>query len=83
MKTMKKVPHHSPSHLLDHLEDVHVPVLNKQHQDLQRCLLDFNDLVDYLSKKRPTPEEWNRVGGGVSPAVLPHHRAYGSVHGGS
>jgi len=24
-----------------------------------------------------------RVGGGVSPAVLPHHRAYGSVHGGS
>jgi type I restriction enzyme S subunit len=25
----------------------------------------------------------NRVGGGVTPAVLPHHRAYGSVHGGS
>ena len=25
----------------------------------------------------------DRVGGGVSPAVLPHHRAYGSVHGGS
>ena len=25
----------------------------------------------------------NRVGGGVSPADLPHHRAYGSVHGGS
>jgi hypothetical protein len=25
----------------------------------------------------------NRVGGGVAPAVLPHHRAYGSVHGGS
>ena len=25
----------------------------------------------------------HRVGGGVTPAVLPHHRAYGSVHGGS
>lgn len=25
----------------------------------------------------------DRVGGGVTPAVLPHHRAYGSVHGGS
>jgi len=25
----------------------------------------------------------NRVGGGVAPAVLPHHRAYGSVHGDS
>ncbi|GAB6081904.1 hypothetical protein JCM30471_08180 [Desulfuromonas carbonis] len=25
----------------------------------------------------------DRVGGGVAPAVLPHHRAYGSVHGGS
>ena len=25
----------------------------------------------------------DRVGGGIAPAVLPHHRAYGSVHGGS
>src|SRR6056297_2785386 len=25
----------------------------------------------------------NRVEGGVAPAVLQHHRAYGSVHGGS
>ena len=25
----------------------------------------------------------NRVGGGVTPAVRPHHRAYGTVHGGS
>ena len=25
----------------------------------------------------------NRVGGGISPAVLPHHRTYGSVSGGS
>jgi len=24
-----------------------------------------------------------RVGGGVTPAVRPHHRAYGTVHGGS
>jgi hypothetical protein len=24
-----------------------------------------------------------RVGGGVAPAVRPHHRAYGTVHGGS
>ncbi|MBF0416316.1 MAG: hemerythrin family protein [Magnetococcales bacterium] len=61
MKTMKKVPHRSPNHILDHLEDVYVPVLNKQHQELHRCLLDFNDLVDYLSKKRPTPEEWKKI----------------------
>ena len=26
---------------------------------------------------------WYRVGGGVIPAVLPHHRTYGSVYGGS
>jgi len=25
----------------------------------------------------------HRVGGGVTPAVLPHHRTYGSVYGGS
>lgn len=25
----------------------------------------------------------NRVGGGFTPAVLSHHRAYGSIHGGS
>ncbi|AXO62377.1 hypothetical protein DZC76_14800 [Pseudomonas sp. phDV1] len=25
----------------------------------------------------------DRVGGGLTAAVLPHHRAYGSVHGGS
>jgi len=25
----------------------------------------------------------NRVGGGITPAVLPHHRTYGSVSGGS
>jgi len=30
-----------------------------------------------------TDKGYNRVGGGVAPAVLPHHRAYGSVHGGS
>ncbi|MDP2976846.1 MAG: hypothetical protein Q8N45_11625, partial [Anaerolineales bacterium] len=29
------------------------------------------------------PVMGDRVGGGVTPAVLPHHRAYGSVHGGS
>ena len=27
--------------------------------------------------------EGHRVGGGITSAVLPHHRAYGSVHGGS
>ncbi len=31
----------------------------------------------------PRAEKEHRVGGGVTPAVLPHHRAYGSVHGGS
>ena len=31
-----------------------------------------------------TYKPWhNRVGGEVALAVLPHHRAYGSVHGGS
>lgn len=25
----------------------------------------------------------NRVGGGIAPAVLSHHRTYGSVYGGS
>lgn len=30
-----------------------------------------------------TPESVNRVGGGFTAAVLSHHRAYGSVHGGS
>ncbi|AXO62683.1 hypothetical protein DZC76_16550 [Pseudomonas sp. phDV1] len=30
-----------------------------------------------------TSETRNRVGGGVTPAVLPHHRTYGSVYGGS
>lgn len=29
-----------------------------------------------------TPQT-DRVGGGVTPAVLPHHRTYGSVYGGS
>lgn len=28
-------------------------------------------------------EYGDRVGGGVTPAVLPHHRTYGSVYGGS
>jgi hypothetical protein len=28
-------------------------------------------------------EQENRVGGGVTSAVLPHHRTYGSVYGGS
>ena len=28
-------------------------------------------------------EELDRVGGGITPAVLPHHRTYGSVYGGS
>ena len=26
---------------------------------------------------------FNRVGVGITPAVLPHHRTYGSVYGGS
>ncbi|AXO60759.1 hypothetical protein DZC76_05100 [Pseudomonas sp. phDV1] len=31
-----------------------------------------------------TRHAWrNRVGGGVAPAVLSHHRTYGSVYGGS
>ncbi|AXQ49143.1 hypothetical protein DZC31_20040 [Stenotrophomonas rhizophila] len=34
---------------------------------------------------RPWPQTFvpDRVGGGFTPAVLSHHRAYGSVHGGS
>ena len=35
------------------------------------------------STNLPGKDKDNRVGGGVAPAVLPHHRAYGSVHGGS
>ena len=35
------------------------------------------------SKKNDSKVFWKRVGGGVAPSVLPHHRAYGSVHGGS
>ncbi|MCX9144558.1 hypothetical protein, partial [Pseudomonas sp. DCB_Q] len=33
----------------------------------------------------PAPQRFrqDRVGGGFTPAVLSHHRAYGSVHGGS
>jgi hypothetical protein len=31
---------------------------------------------------RPTMLVPNRVGGGLAAPVLPHHRAYGSVHGG-
>jgi hypothetical protein len=34
-------------------------------------------------EKKTRLADLNRVGGGVTPAVLPHHRAYGSVHGGS
>ena len=30
-----------------------------------------------------TTKSMDRVGGGFTPAVLSHHRAYGSVHGGS
>jgi hypothetical protein len=30
-----------------------------------------------------TLKNLDRVGGGVTPAVLPHHRTYGSVYGGS
>ena len=47
-------------------------------KDLQRS--------DFLRQRLPTAlasPARNRVGGGVAPAVLPHHRAYGSVHGGS
>ena len=40
-------------------------------------------VVDPHKQKVLGVEAANRVGGGVSPAVLPHHRAYGSVHGGS
>ena len=29
-----------------------------------------------------TIHSYNRVGGGVAPAVLSHHRTYGSVYGG-
>jgi len=32
---------------------------------------------------QPERKRQNRVGGGVTPAVLPHHRTYGSVYGGS
>ena len=34
-------------------------------------------VINYFEEKK------DRVGGGVTSAVLPHHRAYGSVHGGS
>jgi hypothetical protein len=33
-------------------------------------------------RKYSTPA-YHRVGGGVTPAVLPRHRTYGSVYGGS
>ncbi len=37
-----------------------------------------------VNPRRGSPvADHNRVGGGVAPAVLPHHRANGSVHGGS
>src|SRR5690606_30812980 len=43
-------------------------------------------LKHFICKTCGTPfakSEQHRVGGGVAPAVLPHHRTYGSVYGGS
>jgi len=41
-------------------------------------------LLDELARDIAFALEFSdRVGGGVTPAVPPHHRAYGSVHGGS
>src|SRR5258708_2459057 len=37
----------------------------------------------YLVANLVIIERLNRVGGGVTSAVLPHHRTYGSVYGGS
>ena len=35
------------------------------------------ELIIAASKRTET--RWNRVGGGITPAVPPHHRTYGSV----
>ena len=39
------------------------------------------DPVSFIRAK--SGQKVNRVGGGITPAVLPHHRTYGSVYGGS
>ncbi len=45
----------------------------------------FNDLIESVTEAgaiirgERRVKAGNRVGGGITPAVLPHHRAYGSV----
>lgn len=47
-------------------------------------LLDrLNDYIREINILPPMEMESYRVGGGITPAVLPHHRAYGFVHGNS
>jgi hypothetical protein len=43
---------------------------------------DFPGLL-VIPREFVTGEPGNRVGGGITPAVLSHHRTYGSVYGGS
>jgi hypothetical protein len=51
------------------------------HLNIQRPLV--ISLNDTSAGPRSLSGGRHRVGGGITPAVLPHHRAYGSVHGDS
>ncbi|MBF0148165.1 MAG: hemerythrin family protein [Magnetococcales bacterium] len=62
MSLMNEVGKCSRSRILDRLEDVCVEELNRHHKEFQKFLLELNDLVDILSRKHPTAEEWAKVG---------------------
>ncbi len=56
----------------------------KDHQELNPGGHCFSFLYGAINKQPVFfSEVVNRVGGGVAPAVLPHHRTNGSVYGGS
>ncbi len=46
-------------------------------EEAYRQRMSLNEYINSLIQQA------NRVGGGITPAVLPHHRTYGSVSGGS
>lgn len=78
--SMNNLKPHSSSHAADKNSLLSLNPLKITALSAKR----FNTLNQLIGSLFYTIQKlWYRVGGGVTPAVLPHHRAYGSVHGGS
>ncbi len=82
-RNMARILEHDIATIINKIDSTLLDVIDEANRQTTAGDMNGPAMNSFMDRQHVRAPEFNRVGGGVSPAVLPHHRTNGSVYGGS